>query len=176
MKLMFDIIHGISQEMINILKDNEKQVQETEMKDLLTRFTTDVIGNVAFGLDINSMRNPDNEFYKMGQKVVNPPKTVVMKVFFLATFKDFSKKCNFRLFPKEISDFFFSSILQTIEYRESNGIVRNDFFDLLLELKNHGKLKDEEGESSEKLTVEELTAQAFVFFLAGENKRFLLRT
>jgi cytochrome P450 family 9 len=39
-----------------------------ELKDLYTRYTTDVIATAAFGIGIDSFKNPKNEFYKMGQK------------------------------------------------------------------------------------------------------------
>lgn len=168
MKMMYGIIFDIAQELTKLLKENRLPVEETEMKDLLSRYTVDVIGNVAFGLDLNSIKDPDALFYKMGQKIVNPPKTIVLRIFFLAVFKNFSKWCNLRLFPKFIGDFFLTSLAETIKNREANNIVRNDFLNLMMELKNYGKLKDEEGEASEKITFDELAAQAFLFFLAGE--------
>jgi cytochrome P450 family 6 len=66
-------------------------------------------------------------------------------------------------------------IKDTVEYREKNNIHRKDFMHLLLQLKNRGKLvddgsilndKDNKGEDT-ALTMNELAAQAFVFFLAG---------
>jgi cytochrome P450 family 9 len=39
-----------------------------ELKDLYTRHTNDVIATVAFGIGIDSLKQPTNEFYMMGQK------------------------------------------------------------------------------------------------------------
>lgn len=169
MKMMYGTVLTIAQEMISNLKEVVSTSNKIEMNDIVARFTTDVIGNVAFGLDMNCTKNPESMFFKMGRKVFNPSATQTMKILFLTTFRKFTQKFNFRVIEKDISDFFMSSIKDTIDYRESNGIVRNDFFNLLLELKNHGKLKDDEGEVSEKITFEELAAQAFLFFLAGET-------
>jgi cytochrome P450 family 6 len=47
-----------------------------------------------------------------------------------------------------------------VAYRESNSVKRNDFMDLLIEIKNSPVLEDQ-------LTIEEIAAQAFLFFLAG---------
>jgi cytochrome P450 family 6 len=52
-----------------------------------------------------------------------------------------------------------------VKYREENSVQRNDFMSLLLQLKNTGSL---DGKSEEqKLTFEQIAAEAFVFFLAG---------
>jgi cytochrome P450 family 9 len=42
---------------------------EVEMKEVSTRFTTDVIASAAFGIQVNSIQNPEHEFYAMGQKL-----------------------------------------------------------------------------------------------------------
>jgi cytochrome P450 family 6 len=173
MKMMFGTVLDICEEMINYMSESSGEV-EVEMKDILARFTTDVIGNVAFGLEMNTMRDPDSMFRKMGKKVFNPPKTQTMKIIFLTTFRRWAQNFGFRVVEKDVSDFFMSTIEQAVEYRESNKVHRNDFFNLLLELKNHGKLKNDVGEAGEKLSVKELAAQCFLFFLAGELLLLLL--
>jgi cytochrome P450 family 6 len=50
-------------------------------------------------------------------------------------------------------------VKDVVEYREKNNVKRNDFMDLLLNLKMKGALEN-------KLTIEEIAAQVFVFFLA----------
>lgn len=47
-------------------------------------------------------------------------------------------------------------VRETIEYREKNKISRNDFLQLLLQMKKEGVL-----------TFEQIAAQCFVFFLGG---------
>jgi cytochrome P450 family 9 len=39
-----------------------------ELKDLFTNYTNDVIATAAFGIQCNTLENPDNEFYKMGKE------------------------------------------------------------------------------------------------------------
>lgn len=41
------------------------------MKDLITKYANDVIATSAFGIKINTLEEPDNIFYKMGQTVSN---------------------------------------------------------------------------------------------------------
>jgi len=42
-----------------------------EMKNLFTRFTNDLIATTVFGTKTDSLKNPRNEFYIMGQKLTN---------------------------------------------------------------------------------------------------------
>lgn len=59
-------------------------------------------------------------------------------------------------------------VKSTIDYRESSDVKRNDFMNLLLQLKKNGKLEEESGsEYTDRLTLNQIAAQCFVFFLAG---------
>lgn len=40
-----------------------------EVRELAARYTTDIIASVAFGLDVNTIDNPDAEFRRFGRKV-----------------------------------------------------------------------------------------------------------
>jgi cytochrome P450 family 9 len=39
---------------------------EVEMRDVFSRFTTDVIASTAFGITVDSFKEPNNEFFAMG--------------------------------------------------------------------------------------------------------------
>ena len=41
------------------------------MKNLFTRFTNDAIASAAFGIEVNSLKDPKNEFYLMGKDVTD---------------------------------------------------------------------------------------------------------
>ncbi|GBP96555.1 Probable cytochrome P450 6a21 [Eumeta japonica] len=68
MKLMFPIIVSISEEFVQVFAQAAQVNEVVEVSDLMARFTTDVIGSCAFGLDISSLRDPDNKFRLMGRK------------------------------------------------------------------------------------------------------------
>lgn len=166
MKFMFHTVSDICDQMIKHLNENGKSV-EVEMKDVLSRFTTDVIGNVAFGLDVNSTKDPDSRFIKMLKKFQHAPLSRICKIIFVTIFPGFAKSLGIMITDKEVSEFYLSSVKETVEYREANNVKRNDFLSLLVEIKNHGKINGDAGEVVGKLTLEEIAAQAFLFFLAG---------
>jgi cytochrome P450 family 9 len=48
--------------------DDSSDVLSLELKDLFTKYTNDVIATAAFGVQCNTLENPDNEFYKKGKE------------------------------------------------------------------------------------------------------------
>lgn len=54
-------------------------------------------------------------------------------------------------------------VKDTISYREKHNIKRNDFVDIMLEMKR----KYDSGNTKEGLTINEIAAQMYVFLVAG---------
>jgi len=66
--------------------------------------------------------------------------------------------------------FFLSAVKNTVDYRLKNGIKRNDFIDQLIEIRAEDQEAAKKGKGidlSKGLTLEQMAAQAFVFFVAG---------
>lgn len=105
------------------------------MRDLMARFTTDVIGSVAFGLQFNSFIEDDCEFRKMGRRVLDSSAasviTKAIRIFFPTVFRIL----RLRTFPNEVNTFFSTVVQDTIENREKKNIQRNDFMQLLMQLR-----------------------------------------
>lgn len=161
MKVMFNTVLGISDLMLKQL-NAETSLEMLEVKNLLANFTTDVIGNVAFGLEMNSIKDSDSMFRQMGKKIFSQP-NLQLKIFLLTNFKSIAKKLRCRFLPTDVSDFFLNSIRETVDYRTKNNIERSDFLDLLL------KIRDNQDGDEGKLTLEQIAAQCFLFFVAGNN-------
>lgn len=96
-----------------------------------------------------------------------PPAWRNMLVFLQITFKKLARALHMAAMPSEVGAFFMPLVRDTVETREKNLIERPDFLNLLIQLKNKGTVEDEASDSLEKLTLEEVAAQAFVFFFAG---------
>lgn len=165
MKFMFPTIVRVAQEFQSCMHHMIAADGDVlEMKELLARFTTDVIGTCAFGIDCNSLKDPNAQFRAMGKKVFGKPRNSGLKSFFMLTFKELARSLHMQSHHDDVTEFFMRIVRETIELREKNDIRRNDFMDLLIEIKNQGSL---DGTSVGKITMEEIAAQAFVFFLAG---------
>ncbi|XP_059612807.1 probable cytochrome P450 6a23 [Phlebotomus argentipes] len=160
MKTMFPIIAGISQELQKVFLEEAAKDSSIEVKNLLARFNTDVIGNCAFGLECNSLKDPKTEFRRYGIMAIRRNTFDGLKQAFLLAFPKVGKFFDMMLTNPEVASFYIRVVRETVEHREKNNIQRNDFMNLLIGLKNSES-------ESERLTVVELAAQSFMFFLAG---------
>ncbi|XP_061396406.1 cytochrome P450 6a8-like [Musca vetustissima] len=162
MRQMFGNVEAIGKNFIKVMGEQvEQQNHEVEIRDLCARFTTDVIGNVAFGLECNSLKEPQTEFRLKGDKAfytIHPFMEMIA-----STYPRFFHRLGYKVFTNELIDFYSRIVRETVEYRERNQVKRNDFLDILIELKNSPQ--EEQGEY--QLDMGDLIAQAFVFFIGG---------
>lgn len=166
-KMMFPTVVDVADKLIMKLKEISMENSEIEIKDIMARYTTDVIGSCAFGINCDSLENPDNEFRRTGMNVFQFPCNTGFMQLFLFSFKEIGNFLRIKNFKKEVTDFFVKVVEETVKFRDENNIKRNDFMELCLQLKNKGKLEDDKTGKLVTLTVDEICAQAFIFFLAG---------
>lgn len=79
---MFHILVDQSAKLVDVLNELVDETGIIEMKEIMARFTTDVISSTAIGLEANSLRNPDAVFRKIGKKIVEPSLCTAVKRFF----------------------------------------------------------------------------------------------
>lgn len=161
LKDMFAMIADCSAELDSYLKKCLAKDEVVEIRDLTARFTTDVIGTCAFGVDAMALKDKESEFRRMGKMVFDPNGINIFK-FRLQQFAPSLGTLLAYIAPgTEINNFFTNLIMDTIRYRKENNIIRNDFVNTLMELCSHPEKIDIE------LTESLIASQAFVFFGAG---------
>lgn len=69
MKMMFHTIVDTAANLQKYLEKPAERKEVLEIKDIMARFTTDIIASVAFGLELNSLENPNSEFREMGRRI-----------------------------------------------------------------------------------------------------------
>ena len=168
MKMMFPTIVDVGNNFVDTL-NREALSGKVEIKELLARFTTDTIGSCAFGIDCDSLKNPQAEFRTMGRKIFDRSAFIILKRFCIVMSKKFANFVGITTTHPEVAKFFLNVVKETIQYREENNVTRKDFLQLMMQIKNHGEI---EGENSTNIktgliTVNEIAAQAFIMYLAG---------
>lgn len=160
MKTMFQLISecavNFSEYLLNVPSD--KRVME--MKDIFTRYSNDVIASCAFGIDVDSMRNPENDFYIFGKKATNFGMFALMKIMMYQHMPSLIRLLNIKLIDDRTNAFFVNLVADTIRIREEKGITRPDVIQLLMDSRS-------KREPGRELTILNITSQAFIFFVAG---------
>ena len=105
-----------------------------EIRDLFARYTTDIIASVAYGVDSDSINNPDSIFRKMGAKVFEPSFSGILRALTMFLMPKITNILRVRTADKDVEEFMFSMVKETIEYREKNNKHRNDFMQVKLTL------------------------------------------
>ncbi|XP_066257283.1 cytochrome P450 9e2-like [Euwallacea similis] len=189
MKNMFHLMNEAAENFVNHFIDKKEDLVEIEFKDAFTRYTNDVIATTAFGIKVDSIADPENEFYLMGKKTTDSSGIIITIKFFGALLMPkLFKILKIKFFSDDILNFFRSIVNQSVKFREEEGIVRPDMINQLLEVrkgfKQHVKLQEETildtgfatvKESAhlgkfrqlKNLTNDDITAQALLFFFAG---------
>ena len=159
LKMMFQTVLDVADRLIDTLEKESSESGKMEVKDLMSRFTTDVIGSVAFGIECNSLNDKNAKFYEIGTKTLSSPPSLFER-FIKSSHKNLARRLHMKSVPEEVADFYMSVTKSTVEYREKNPQVnRQDFMNLLIQMKNSN--------DADSLTIEQIAAQSFIFFFAG---------
>lgn len=187
MRNMFELLAKYSDGAMQRLAEGGKV--EREAKDLFQRLGNDVMTSISFGIDIDSVHDTDNEFFRNGRQLSVSAGIQGLK-FFLSTVipPQVFIYLGLRLTPRSVADFYEDIVTRTIRYREENNVVRPDFIHLLMQARKN-ELKQEQAdeqlasagfstvqehlpassvvESPMKWTDLEITAAAASFFFGG---------
>ncbi|KYQ60380.1 Cytochrome P450 9e2 [Trachymyrmex zeteki] len=160
MKIMFTLMSECAVDFVKFLSTSQADKGDINMKDVCSKYTNDVIATCAFGIKINSMKDPTNKFYIYGKEASNFRGIVrSLKFFFIGTFPRLGRILNLKIMNDNVSDFFKDIINTTIMTRDAEHITRPDMLQLMMDIR--GK------EGRRELDIDDMTAQAFIFFLGG---------
>ncbi|GAB0098743.1 Cytochrome P450 [Sergentomyia squamirostris] len=172
LKAMFSTFLDCGKSLEEFITKHEDQ--EIETRDLMARYATNIIASVAFGLDTDTIINPQDKFRALGRKFFDPTLKTIVRLACLTLLPHLGKLFRIKSVENDYEQFIFSIVRETMVFREKNNVQRKDFMQLLLQLKNTGKVDSDDnwniqatGNNVNTLTFGELAAQAHVFFVAG---------
>jgi cytochrome P450 family 6 len=150
MKMMLGAVVECGKNLQNCLQKPASNGETIEIKDYLARYSTDVISSCAFGIQCNCLKNPEAEFRKWGRKVFEPNMKQRITSMLQVVCPSLVYILKLSLFPKDVCNNFRRMVRETVEYRETNNVQRQDFMQLMIQLKNKTLVVDE-GEDLELL-------------------------
>lgn len=161
---LFTLINGVGEDLSRYLDRTIPSEKVINVKDITALFTTDVIATCAYGVQANSLQDPNSEFRRHGKKIFdfNVKRSIEFALLFF--WPEISRFVNLKLFTEDSSKFLTETLVGVMDERQRTGNKRNDLIDVLIKLrKGGGNQKDEEGTYEDHM----LVGQAAVFFTAG---------
>lgn len=152
-KNMFQIMVQCSENIEPFLKTVTTSENVVNAKDLLSRFTMDIIASCAFGTEIYSLKDKDSEFYKTGRSIFQLNIKSLLRHIANTIFPNVATLFNIPRVDKKVQDTVTGMIKETVEYREANHISRQDFLDILIKLRQKKSIVD--GTEEEEYQVKE---------------------
>ncbi|KAH8346412.1 hypothetical protein KR084_012203 [Drosophila pseudotakahashii] len=169
---MFELIHYCNVEAVDFLQRQlDEGSSELELKDFFTRYTNDVIATAAFGIQVNSFKDPSNEFFSIGQRISEFSFWGSLKVMFYILMPKLMKALRVPVMDINNVDYFKKLVFDAMKYRKEESIVRPDMIHLLMEAQRQFRKDQEEAKESQEeraeFNDEDLLAQCLLFFSAG---------
>ncbi|XP_056647967.1 cytochrome P450 6k1-like isoform X2 [Diorhabda sublineata] len=157
LKLMLNIVKLSARGMQEYLKQFDRK--NVDVKEISSKFMTDVVASCFFGYDAKAFKDNNSEFYKFTQNMF------ASKLSFLNLFSYFFAPILVSLLKLQFLEYGLLRriFLDTLKYREKNNVKRNDFVDLLLQLRDNRKEED----LNVDFGVNRMIAQSMTFFVAG---------
>ena len=129
-----------------LLQCSEKN-EEIDAKETFAKFSLDAIATSAFGIELDTFKDPDNVFAKMVkelQRTEGSESGKPLNIFILILYMNFpilhrifSIFFKFEQFSVKGTAFFKNALLQTVDMRKNGGKRRNDIIDHVLDLEKN---------------------------------------
>ncbi|XP_047996590.1 cytochrome P450 6B4-like [Leguminivora glycinivorella] len=142
--------------------------KEQEVHSTVQKFTQAAIAACAFGVDIDTFDQEHEKLQMIDRKMF----TVSFGRELEMMYPGILNKIGGSLFPKEVAAFFLNLVEHVIAQRNGEPTNRNDFMDLILNLRKEKHIsgpmmENDDTERSLDITDEVMAAQAFVLYSAS---------
>lgn len=168
---LLDCGKNLQSHLDNLVNKNEL----LDLREISACHATNVIASIAFGIEVDSITNPENEFRACGRKMFESSFMNAVRLILNFIAPKMMSILRIKLLDDSVENFIRNVVRENLEYRETNNFIRKDFFQLLIQLRNTGKVRVDDNwettirtdESQKLMSLDEISAQVFVFFAAG---------
>ncbi|XP_076416985.1 cytochrome P450 3A25-like isoform X1 [Peromyscus maniculatus bairdii] len=140
LKEMFPIIGQYGDTLVKNLRREEERGKPVTIKDILGAYSMDVITGTSFGVNIDSLNNPEDPFVQKVKKIltsVNFLDPFLLSVFMFPFLTPLYEMLSISIFPNGLVDFFYEFVKKMKQNRlETTQKTRVDFLQLMMNTQN----------------------------------------
>ncbi|XP_028644431.1 cytochrome P450 3A25 isoform X2 [Grammomys surdaster] len=165
LKEMFPIMKQYGDILVRNLRQEEEKGEPINTKDIFGAYSMDVITGTSFGVNVDSLNNPQDPFVQKAKKILKfkffDPFLLSIVLFPFLT--PVYEMLNLSIFPRQSMNFFKQFVKRMKKDRlDSNQKKRVDFLQLMMNTQNS------KGQESQKaLSDLEMAAQSVIFIFGG---------
>lgn len=146
LRRMHSLMVKSSEQFIETLKETDKIAKIFDSRDLFQRYANDIIATTAFGIEMNSMRDVDNAFFKAGCSLSEFRYVDGLKFLANLNFPSIVKLLDIRAIDERDAKFIEKMVKENVEARKNQNTVRNDMIDLLIKAQKGQFENDDDAE------------------------------
>lgn len=135
MRAMLSLAVDVIKNRLEYLQQNATATAVYNMRDLNMRIIGDTIASCAFGIEVNSIRDRDNDFFESGSKMGDFTGLKGLTFFAYGTMPKLMNLLQVKMFKDEEYQYFRGLVKDLVEYRERHNVVRGDMINMLMEAK-----------------------------------------
>ncbi|XP_050539634.1 probable cytochrome P450 6a13 isoform X3 [Daktulosphaira vitifoliae] len=167
LKYMIEQIKICSDSLLECINENFiKYSGQMEIRDMMGKYSTDVIGKCAFGLDLDTINDPESEFRNYGKVTFQPSIRAHVIVSVFLTQPSLLRFMPSSFQPQKSIDFFRNAFQQTIHHRIESKIERKDVVQQLMKAREDLVLNPALNDK-DKFSEMDIVANAYILFVAG---------
>lgn len=156
------LIDDCTETLVKNLIDESKDNKEVDVYSCLNSFVLDVIARCAFGIKLNSRKDPNNSFVKAANQLINPTS---WRHSVANLFPEVTNFINLSLSKPSAINYFRKVIIDEINKRNKleDETKPCDFLQMFIDAKENL----DETNNGQKLELDDIIAQCISFFIAG---------
>nr|XP_006813673.1 PREDICTED: cytochrome P450 3A12-like [Saccoglossus kowalevskii] len=168
LKEMVPLLNKCAETMVKNCSKLCESNQAIEVKGIFGAYAMDCIASCAFGVEIDSLNDPNNEFVRNAKMVLTFSK--MDPWLFMSLFFPFVGRMldifNYSVFSRKVTNFFFNETAKIIDVRKKEERPRKDFVHFMLNAhKTSSGDSDKEKYRYHGMANDEITANSLTFFL-----------
>ncbi|XP_014481508.1 PREDICTED: cytochrome P450 6k1-like isoform X2 [Dinoponera quadriceps] len=164
LKMMFNLLLECSVNLDTYLDSTlDGKGKIIDVRELLGNVTTDMICSTAFGLNVNSVQNPECVLRKNGKAMFDYDIYRGFEMFQIFFYPNLSRLFSTNFFSEKGASILRDMFWDTMNYRIKSGQKRGDLIDSIIDYKRYfaDNMKDFDLEG------DDIVAQAAIFFAGG---------
>ncbi|KAG3259950.1 cytochrome P450 3A21-like [Ictidomys tridecemlineatus] len=165
LKEMFPIINQYGDVLVKNMRLDSEKGKFINLKDIFGAYSMDVITVTSFGVNIDSLNNPQDSFVEKVKKLLKFDffDLLLLLITIFPFLTPINEAMNISLFPKDVTNFLKKAIKKMKDSRlQEKQQVKVDFLQLMINSQN-----SKDVESHKVLSDLELVAQSIIFSFAG---------